>query len=250
MYVFKIIHVSLSQIVHSAVYSPISIFSTADSQQTCNHGIKAATEQRTEINATKPIDNNNKAKGRINNNNNEIHTGNLVDQESGNGGRRKKGKSAKIELNNGLDTTAQPSTAIHSSISNATATTTGTNKVNKTAEMLQTIPTAVVDNNLDSVLKTVTQMDNTCDFLRCRVKTSLIGQDCRLCKQRFCMKHQLPEVHGCGGAIKRTERAEFTRPRQSLPISAALRRNEHKDAHTRLEQKLKEMSLARQKMRK
>lgn len=61
------------------------------------------------------------------------------------------------------------------------------------------------------------------------------------------MKHQLPEVHGCGGAAKKTERVEFIRPRQTLPISAALRRNEQKDAHARLEQKLKEMSLARQK---
>lgn len=64
------------------------------------------------------------------------------------------------------------------------------------------------------------------------------------------MKHQLPEVHGCGGAAKKTERAEFLRPRQTLPISAALRRNEQKDAHSRLEQKLKEMSLARQKSHK
>lgn len=123
-------------------------------------------------------------------------------------------------------------------------------KVNKTSEMLETIPTAVVNKNLDDVLKTVKTLDNTCDFSRCRTKTSLIGQDCALCKQRFCMKHQLPEVHGCGGAIKKTERNEFLKPRPTLPISAALRRNEQKDAHSRLEQKLKEMSLARQKVRK
>lgn len=79
-------------------------------------------------------------------------------------------------------------------------------KVNKTSEMLEPIPTAVLNKNLDDVLKTVRQLDNTCDFNRCPKKTSLIGQDCTLCKQRFCMKHQLPEVHGCGGAIKKTER--------------------------------------------
>lgn len=121
-------------------------------------------------------------------------------------------------------------------------------KVNKTSEMLETISNATVNTKLDEVLKTVRQLDNTCDFGRCRTKTSLIGQDCTLCQQRFCMKHQLPEVHGCGGAIKKEQRTEFLKPRPTLP--AALRRNEQKDAHARLEQKLKEMSLARQKARK
>lgn len=121
-------------------------------------------------------------------------------------------------------------------------------KVNKTSEMLETISNATVNTKLDEVLKTVRQLDNTCDFGRCRTKTSLIGQDCTLCLSRFCMKHQLPEIHGCGGAIKKEQRTEFLKPRPTLP--AALRRNEQKDAHARLEQKLKEMSLARQKVRK
>ncbi|XP_055314111.1 DNA-binding protein SMUBP-2 [Sitodiplosis mosellana] len=123
-------------------------------------------------------------------------------------------------------------------------------KVNKTSEMLSEISPETVNTKLDEVLKTVRQLDNTCDFGRCRTKTSLIGQDCTLCQQRFCMKHQLPEIHGCGGAIKKEQRNEFLKPRPTLPISAALRRNEQKDAHSRLEQKLKEMSLARQKARK
>lgn len=123
-------------------------------------------------------------------------------------------------------------------------------KVNKTSEMLETISNSTVNTKLDEVLKTVRQLDNTCDFGRCRTKTSLIGQDCTLCQQRFCMKHQLPEVHGCGGAIKKEQRTEFLKPRPTLPISAALRRNEQKDAHSRLEQKLKDLSLARQRARK
>lgn len=126
-------------------------------------------------------------------------------------------------------------------------------KVNKTSEMLETVSTNTVNTKLDEVLKTVRQLDNTCDFGRCRMKTTLLHFDCTLCQQRFCMKHQLPEVHGCGGAVKREQqqkqRSEFLK-RPTLPISAALRRNEQKDAHARLEQKLKEMSLARQKARK
>lgn len=161
-------------------------------------------------------------------------------------GRKKRNKLPKPDVANGVN--AKSTTIETNGISNKHSATNKTVPMaNKTAEMLQTIPNEIVNNNLDNVLKTVTQLDNTCDFTRCRVKTSLIGQDCKLCHQRFCMKHQLPEVHGCGGAIKKSERSEFLRPRQMLPISAALRRNEQKDAHTRLEQKLKEMSLARQK---
>lgn len=122
-------------------------------------------------------------------------------------------------------------------------------KINKTSELLQNMSNTSVNKKLDDVLHTVRQLDNTCDFARCKVKTSLIYQDCKLCDQRFCMKHQLPEVHGCGGAARKTERTEFLKPR-TIPISAALRRNEQKDAHARLEQKLKELSLARQKVRK
>lgn len=124
-------------------------------------------------------------------------------------------------------------------------------RTSKTSEMLEPIPTNVIENNLDNILEDVRQLDNTCDFSRCRTKTTYIGQDCALCKQRYCMKHQLPEVHGCGGAIKKVERTEFLKkPNQSLPISAALRRNEHKGAQARLEQKLKDMSLARKKNHK
>lgn len=161
------------------------------------------------------------------------------------------GINGNIEVNitpmaqNGINVPQTGTTAIASKITSKPA-----KKVNKTSEMLETISTNTVNTKLDDVLKTVRQLDNTCDFGRCRTKTSLIGQDCTLCQQRFCMKHQLPEIHGCGGAIKKEQRTEFLKPRPTLPISAALRRNEQKDAHARLEQKLKEMSLARQKVRK
>lgn len=227
--------------------------------------MKTATQPKNQTNTTIQQDNNNKAKAANNNLNHNNNNNNESAADAGASRRRKVKLIAKPDQNKVAEILAASAAAAvkpagvaaQSTIFNgaavgggAAATTSAPNTINKTVEMLRIIPEAVVDNNLDSVLTDVKQLDNTCDFQRCRVKTSLIGQDCRLCKQRFCMKHQLPEVHGCGNAIKKTERTEFTRPRQSLPISAALRRNEHKDAHTRLEQKLKEMSLARQKARK
>lgn len=121
-------------------------------------------------------------------------------------------------------------------------------KVNKTSEMLETISNATVNTKLDEVLKTVRQLDNTCDFGRCRTKTSLIGIDCKHCQQKFCLKHQLPEIHGCASAIKKEQRTEFLKTRPT-GLNIVLRKNEQ-NAHSRLEQKLRDLKLARQKVRK
>lgn len=239
--------------------------STKSSSQNNNNGtIKANGSMQQQPTATKP--------------NTSNHKNSPTDGTKSANSKKKKTQNAN-QLPSGLGGGHEPKTNDLNSGGNTAAALISSkpaNKVNKTSELLETIPTTVVNNNLDDVLKTVRQLDNTCDFTRCRTKTSLIGQvsakinqlqwhmciqlsfisvhylwqDCTLCHQRFCMKHQLPEVHGCGGAAKKTERAEFLRPRQTLPISAALRRNEQKDAHSRLEQKLKEMSLARQKSHK
>lgn len=177
----------------------------------------------------------------------------VITKNSSNG---PKNHNRKKQPNGGISVVQEPNVASSATVNDTSAAVRNSSKpakkVNKTSEMLETVSANTVNTKLDEVLKTVRQLDNTCDFGRCRMKTSLIGQDCTLCQQRFCMKHQLPEVHGCGGAIKKLEkeqRREFLK-RPTLPISAALRRNEQKDAHARLEQKLKEMSLARQKARK
>ncbi len=32
----------------------------------------------------------------------------------------------------------------------------------------------------------------------CKQRISVLGHDCKFCMQRYCQKHALPEVHGCG----------------------------------------------------
>lgn len=96
--------------------------------------------------------------------------------------------------------------------------------------------------SLSPVLAAVKQLDSTCDFARCKTKTSLIFQHCALCKQRFCIKHGLPEIHGCGEAVKRQEREQFLHP---TPLKTIRQEAELKKARERMEQKLKDMSLAR-----
>ncbi|XP_037049600.1 DNA-binding protein SMUBP-2 [Bradysia coprophila] len=113
---------------------------------------------------------------------------------------------------------------------------------NHTLEMLEQIPSNVVQEKLDDVLAAVKQLDSTCDYTRCKAKTALMFQDCALCKQRFCFKHGLPEVHGCGDAVKRQEREQFLHP---TPLKTIRQEAELKKARDRMEQKLKDMSLSR-----
>lgn len=114
--------------------------------------------------------------------------------------------------------------------------------VTKATEILEPLPSATVDRNLDNVLEAVKTVDQTCDYKRCKQKTTMMGSDCGFCKQRFCFKHGLPEIHGCGEAVRRQEREEFLHP---LPAKTVQAQEDLKKAHGRLEQKLKQMNLSR-----
>ncbi|XP_033247492.1 DNA-binding protein SMUBP-2-like [Drosophila miranda] len=113
---------------------------------------------------------------------------------------------------------------------------------NDTLELLERIPSQVVDLKLDDVLTAVKEVDNLCDYARCKTKTSLMGQDCPHCKKRFCFKHGLPEVHGCGEEIKRDERKKFLHPK---PAKTVRHEEDVKNAKKRLDAKLKDMQVGR-----
>lgn len=108
--------------------------------------------------------------------------------------------------------------------------------------MLEPIPAPVVHDKLDDVLAAVRQLDTTCDQPKCKAKTGLMFMDCGHCKQRFCFKHGLPEVHGCGDAIKRQERDAFQHP---VPQRTKQTAKELENAKEKLHQKLKDMNLSR-----
>ncbi|XP_058062931.1 DNA-binding protein SMUBP-2 [Anopheles bellator] len=114
--------------------------------------------------------------------------------------------------------------------------------VTKASELLAPIDTDVVEKNLNTVLAAVKTVDQTCDFKGCKQKTNLVGTDCIYCRERFCFKHSLPEIHGCGEAVKRKEREEFLHP---ITGKARREKEDKQKAQTRLSQKLKQMSLER-----
>ncbi|XP_030387248.1 DNA-binding protein SMUBP-2 [Scaptodrosophila lebanonensis] len=113
---------------------------------------------------------------------------------------------------------------------------------NNTLELLERLPSQVVDIHLDDVLTAVKTVDNLCDFARCKAKTSLMGQDCGHCRKRFCFKHALPEVHGCGEEVKRVERKNFLHPK---PVASVRHEEEMAQAKKKLNAKLKDMQVGR-----
>ncbi|XP_058447674.1 DNA-binding protein SMUBP-2 [Malaya genurostris] len=115
-------------------------------------------------------------------------------------------------------------------------------KVTKATDILEPLPCTTVEQNLDHVLEAVKTVDQTCDFKRCKQKTNMMGSNCDFCKQRFCFKHGLPEIHGCGEAVRKQEREEFLHP---LPAKTVQAQEDLKKAHGRLDQKLKQMNLSR-----
>lgn len=84
-------------------------------------------------------------------------------------------------------------------------------KTNQSKELLDKVPQKVVEQNLDGVVESVNLLDNLCQFRtpKCKTKVSLIGFPCSLCKFTYCVKHNLPEVHGCGEMIKLREQQAF-----------------------------------------
>ena len=96
-------------------------------------------------------------------------------------------------------------------------------------------------DDLDAMLADMTLMDSSCGFHDCKKKVNLLGLYCRFCSMRFCMEHNIPEVHGCAEAAKKHAR-QAAKPRSTSNSGDAKRAQLHK----KLESKLEELSSGRQ----
>eukprot|EP00930_Biecheleria_cincta_P004590 TRINITY_DN105506_c0_g1_i1.p1 TRINITY_DN105506_c0_g1~~TRINITY_DN105506_c0_g1_i1.p1 ORF type:complete len:1124 (-),score=248.83 TRINITY_DN105506_c0_g1_i1:317-3688(-) len=68
------------------------------------------------------------------------------------------------------------------------------------------------DDDLDAVLLELTSQDSTCAFGTCKAKINTLMDmvsKCKHCSKRFCVAHAQAEVHGCGDAAMRAERARW-----------------------------------------
>ncbi|XP_056639147.1 DNA-binding protein SMUBP-2 [Diorhabda sublineata] len=98
---------------------------------------------------------------------------------------------------------------------------------------------AVNSKNLDEVLEKVKAIDFRCPFQKCKNKTKDFSIDCKFCKCRFCISHGLPEIHGCGEAVKREERAKMVHPVRQVS------QQKSSENAAKLTKKLKQLQLER-----
>lgn len=114
-------------------------------------------------------------------------------------------------------------------------------KTNQSKELVEQVPKEVVADKLADVVDSVNLLDNLCQFQKCKTKVSLIGFPCRHCRQTYCVKHNLPEVHGCGEICKQREQKEFKA--KSKPEEKAKRKRQ--DMQKSLSGKLNQLQLDR-----
>ncbi|XP_045474814.1 DNA-binding protein SMUBP-2 [Harmonia axyridis] len=93
--------------------------------------------------------------------------------------------------------------------------------------------------NLDEVLENVKKLDNSCSYTKCKTSIANFAIDCKYCKGRFCPTHSLPEIHGCGEAVRKDEKEKFNHPYKKLD------QENHQKAQTKLTMKLKQLQLER-----
>lgn len=120
-------------------------------------------------------------------------------------------------------------------MSTVTINQTKANLKNKEAD-LQKI---TASKNLDEVLEKVKKLDNSCSFSKCKTSIANFAIDCKYCRGRFCPTHSLPEIHGCGEAVRKDEKEKFNHPYKKL------NQENHEKAQTKLTMKLKQMQLQR-----
>ncbi|CAF0979126.1 unnamed protein product [Didymodactylos carnosus] len=61
--------------------------------------------------------------------------------------------------------------------------------------------------DFDTIIEAARQHDNICNYQKCKIKITLLGQLCSYCNHRFCFEHSMPEVHGCGQTARKDMRS-------------------------------------------
>ncbi|XP_054164493.1 DNA-binding protein SMUBP-2-like [Oppia nitens] len=123
-------------------------------------------------------------------------------------------------------------------------------KNNKSSDLKKNINLSA-DDDLDQMIAKVKLADNTCNYLNCKTNIVVLGQKCQFCGHRFCLKHAMPEIHGCGDKIRDFVRSNTRKDGIVYPGSGVIQRKPL-DSHKRqyLEKKLNDKLNEKSKERK
>ena len=67
------------------------------------------------------------------------------------------------------------------------------------------------EEDFDALIASAMQMNSSCHSPRCKENATILGQNCMYCVKRFCLKHHMAEMHGCGAAAKSHARQMISR---------------------------------------
>ncbi|XP_043923237.1 DNA-binding protein SMUBP-2 [Protopterus annectens] len=69
----------------------------------------------------------------------------------------------------------------------------------------------LTNEDFDALIASVVKADRTCSFLKCKASVVTLGQLCMYCNKTYCLKHHIPEVHGCGDKAKSHARMRISK---------------------------------------
>merc|ERR1719354_243210 len=92
-------------------------------------------------------------------------------------------------------------------------------KKNKNVTEIKVTPPNIEKND-DELLEQAAMDQSKCPVSKCSVSVAMVGQCCQLCNMKFCFKHLLPEVHGCGELAKVKSRGNHLKKHVSSTSSA------------------------------
>lgn len=67
------------------------------------------------------------------------------------------------------------------------------------------------EEDFDVLIAAAMKENVSCAFACCKESTATLGQNCPFCARRYCLRHHIPEVHGCGDMAKARARALISR---------------------------------------
>ena len=101
-------------------------------------------------------------------------------------------------------------------------------------------------DDLDTMLAEMTLSDSTCSFPKCKKSVNILGMQCQFCKEKFCMAHNIAEVHGCAEAAKKHARQQISKELKGGPRPTSLNAVRRSQLQAKLGKRIDELSSGRQ----
>ena len=105
-------------------------------------------------------------------------------------------------------------------------------------------------DDFDSLCDQFQKLDKVCNYPKCKVLVATIGVNCKFCGLRFCLKHSMAEIHGCGEEARKAARQQISREGRLVPGSGAVQHKPDREKRVQLEKRLDKKLLEKNEQRK